>query len=222
MAKVLVKEEYSRDITGIIVRTATYQDIEDITPDADARSWRQEHVDAVYTTVEESVYEQGAPVWAADATVQSEPLETNHYFAPMEQAVRENWLRWKKNPNDPNFQPTNTQPDVSSTKPWKPELEGEEYFAWLYSLIQRGQEMYFAPRMMVRMTILEDDPPNAERLGLVDQPEQHGFTGTVPVGVDFLLSAARGQQEGNKWRNTYEWMGSAPGGWDQTIYNPGV
>lgn len=219
---ILVKQEFAKDVTGIVTQTDTYQDVTDPAPSTSARSWRKEYNDAVYTLVEESLYDQGNPIWSVDATVSSEPLETNHYFAPMERAVRENWLRWKKNPNDPQFQPTDSQPNVSATDPWKPELEGETYFAWMYSLIQKGQEMYFAPRMMVRMSILEDTPPNATRLGFVDQPEQRGFTGNVPAGTDFLLSAARGQQEGNKWRNTYEWMGSGQGGWDQTIYNPGV
>jgi len=50
---------------------------------------------------------------------------------------------------------------------------------------------------------------------------------TTVGGRDFILSGAKGNQEGTKWRNTYEWMGSdgqgktgdsAAGKWDNFLY----
>jgi hypothetical protein len=48
-----------------------------------------------------------------------------------------------------------------------------------------------------------------------------GVGSVVPTQINFLLTAARGNQEGDYWRNTYEWTGCSPhaqSGWDENLY----
>ena len=205
--------ETSKDLQGVVMQTITSADIADFDPNENARSNRKTLVDGVTTIVEEFLLEQGQPQFAFDATVSTDPLETHERFTTISggipTSIRNKWLLWKKNPSDPGLDG------------WKPEEETNEIFAEFYGLFRNGFEVYYTPRLTARVTVLEEGAPNLSLLGKIDTwggGWPHGLT--LPTGADFILSGVRSQQEGAFFRNTYEYMSSGPGGWNDTIYNP--
>lgn len=223
-----VKYEESKDLNKVIMRTITSQDFTEFEPDENARSYRKEQVDGVWTVVEEYLYDQGAPQYSVDGTVSTEPLESNRIFAhSIPYSIKQYWAAWKKNPMSPILAKDKSG-SIGSW--WAPDPDGilNPDFAAFYYRWVCGYDSYLAPKIVVRMTELEDGPAPQENVGKIDT----GWRGsgvTVPNGVNFLLTAARGTQEGDKWRNTYEWMSSSANsmnysgtpGWDDVIYGGG-
>jgi hypothetical protein len=189
----------SKDINGIVLTTVTQQAFQQIEPSADARSYQLEHVDGVYTLTEESISGTGT-VFSIESTTTQEPLETHPRFDSIPQDIKAKWARWKKNPQDPEL------------AGWKPETEQNSNLQELYSFYTYDVTSYLVPRVVVRMTELEQGPPSLGNIGKLDQPSITAGSG------NFILTGAHGQQEGANWRNTYEWLGSGPNGWDAKIY----
>jgi hypothetical protein len=208
MPQVISKTETVRDVQKILTYTTTRQGTEEITPEANARSYRQEHVDGIWTLIEEYVDSSGGEgVGQVDGTTTSDPLESHPAFKTIPAKVKTNWLNWKiGRPVDP----------VS----WTPDSETDATFISFYALYSKGTETYLAPRSVARLTNLEDGPPSQNMVGKIDGGWSAitGFSGGP--NVDFILSSARGTQEGDKWRNTYEWMGSQVNGegWNTLLY----
>jgi len=213
------KIEESQDIQRVVLQTITQQSIEDISVNANARSYRKEQVDGVYTLVEEFLLDQGSPQYSADGSVSSEPLESHKLFKDTAAAIKAYWATWKRNPNADSL----AQKNSGSEGPfWTPEKDGvkDQYFAIFWVLYSAGIESYYAPRVIVRMTELESGPPDMSNVGTIDG----GWSGSgvqIPSNMNFILSSVHGQQEGEFWRNTYEWLGSNPHsgeGWNGPIY----
>ena len=203
--------EETKDIQGVVMSTITYQDVTDFDPSADARTYRKVTQDGVVQIVEEYLLSQGAPQFSFDGSVATDPLETHpRYSDPTEgipKAIQTKWLLWKKNPSD------------AGLEGWKPQEETNSRFAEFYNYFRQGIEVFFTPRVTVRVTVLESGAPDLTNLGKMDTwggGWPAGFT--VPEGVNFILSGVRSQQEGEFYRTTYEYMSSAPGGWDIIIY----
>lgn len=192
----------SKDVTGIVLTTVTQQSFQEIQPSENARAYQLEHVDGVYTLTEETISGTGT-VFSIESTTTQEPLETHPRFDSIPADVKKNWVRWKKNPQDPIL------------AGWKPETEEDGTFQELYSFYTYDVTSYLVPRVVVRMTELEQGPPDLGNIGKIDQPSVSAGNG------NFILTGAHGQQEGDNWRNTYEWLGSGPGGWDEKIYGTG-
>jgi len=205
------KYEETQDVQKVVMRTITKQDTSEFDPSEGVRSYRKEQVDGIWTVTEEYLFSQGHPQFQLDATTTTDPLELHPVFDSTPQQIRTNWLYWKKNPTDPYLATKG-----EGGKAWNPADEPESTFQTFYGLYSGGFESYLSPRLMVRMTELEDGPADAGNVGKIDTPPDP-FSG-YGDGF-FILSAARGIQEGDKWRNTYEWMGAGPSGhWDQLIY----
>jgi hypothetical protein len=66
------------------------------------------------------------------------------------------------------------------------------------------------------VTVLEDGAPDMTKLGRIDQWGDWPAGFTQPEGTDFILSGVRSQQEGDKFRTTYEYQSSPAG----TTWNP--
>ena len=203
----------------VVMQTITQQDTSQIDVNADARSYRQEQVDGVWTLTEEFLIDQGAGVWSSDGSLSSEPLETHISFKGITTENKERWTVWKRNPSDEFLNRSENQIDG---KPWTPSKEvADEIFVTFYSYIRRGVETWLAPRLTARFTELEDGPPDTANIGLIDGKPTSVFG---YFEAYWLLSGVRSQQEGNKWRNTYEWIGAGPhssaenAGWDQLLY----
>lgn len=225
------KYEESMDINKVVMRTITRQGFDEFEPNEGVRSYRKEQFDGVWTVVEEYLFSQGNPQWSVDGTVSTEPLESNRIFKlSIPDNLKRMWAAWKRNPQSPMItkdQAAKQGVTVSGTW-WDPLNDGCVASSDFYAFYIRwviGYDSYLAPRIVIRMTELEDGPASQENVGKLDT----GWTGSgvhAPDGVNFILTAARGQQEGAKWRNTYEWMGSSSqslnvngnAGWDPLLY----
>jgi hypothetical protein len=220
MAAIQTKIEEAKDIQQIVTQTITQQSIEDIKPNIAARSYRKEQSDGIYTMVEEFLLDQGKYQYSVDGTVSSEPLESHHMFSLVGPWARNNWATWKRNPMADSLSKANSGSDGNY---WTPETDGvkDANFAKFYALYSQGIESYYCARVVTKMTALEDDPPDLTLLGMIDGKGNDAKL-KLPSNVTFILSSAHGQMEGDKWRNTYEYLGSNPQsaeGWNTEIYS---
>lgn len=199
-----VKTETAQDVQKIKTHTVTRQDFVDFEATEGVRSFRKETVDGVVTIVEEYL-DLGGQTYSfqIDGTTSTEPLITHPKFKDIPKEVLDKWADYQRGR------------DVGN---WKPQTETNTLFVLFFERYSKGFESYFSPRITIRMTGVESGPPSQVNVGKIDS----GYSGlslTVPSGVDFILTSARGTQEGDFWRNTYEWMGSSRGaGWDTEIY----
>lgn len=205
---VIVKEEKSQDIQRIVTITTTEQDVEDFEPTNIAvRSYRKETVDGITTVVTERLDLEGQTYQGQiDGSTSTEPLITHSLFKDLPQDIRNKWS---------NYQ---TGRDVGF---WKPETETDTIWVQFWARYSGGNDTYFAPRITIRVTGLEDTPPDQTNVGKIDGGWSNVGSVQLPEGVNFLLTAARGNQEGDYWRNTYEWTGCSPHaveGWDPELY----
>jgi hypothetical protein len=202
MALTETQIEVSKDPTGLITRTTTKQAFVWEDPSPDCRSYRVTQTDGVVTVVEENFDDMPA-VYALDVSTTQEPVESHPYFAPLSQKNRQDWAIWKQNPNNPDL------------NGWTPADETGTEFSTLYALWTKGITNYFAPRIVIKVTTLEDTEPNASEVGIISDP---GYGGNVGP-VNFILTGLSGQQEGLKWRVTREFLGSARGSnWEAVLY----
>lgn len=196
--------EVSKDPSGLITRTTTKQTLtgwED--PSADCRSYRVTQADSVVTVVEE-FFDEMPPVYGLDVSTTQEPVESHPYFAELSQKQRSDWALWKQNPNNPDL------------NGWNPVDDEDGKIVTLFQLWQKGITNYFAPRIVIKHTTLEDSAPSAADVGHISATGYDGDTGPV----NFILTGLSGQQEGNKWRITREYLGSANGSnWEAVLYS---
>jgi hypothetical protein len=214
---VISRIEETKDLQQVVMQTITQQDTSQMTPSEDARTYRQDQVDGIWTLTEEHLISQGAGTWSSDGSVSSEPLESHRQFVNISSRCRDLWATWKRNPSDEFLNRAEYQIDG---KPWNPAKEVEDDdFIIFYSYIRDGIESWLCPRLTARFTELEDGPPDTTNLGLIDGKPSSIFG----YGTNYwLLSGVRSQQEGNMWRNTYEYLGAGPNGaWDEGLYTIG-
>lgn len=204
--------EVSRDPTGLVTRTETKQSFvwEDPTPDC--RSYRVNQVDGVVTLVEE-FFDTMPVVYSLDVSTTSEPLESHPYYNNLDPTERKNWANWKANPssNDgtDSFNPMLVPPT------WNPQTDGSQTIQSLYSFWAQGITNYFAPRIVVKASSLEDTAPDAATVGQISETGYEGNVGSV----NFILLGLSAQQEGTKYRVTREYLASPKGTvWDPAIY----
>lgn len=154
-------------------------------------------------TVAEEFFDVMPPVYNLDVSTTQEPVESHPYFASLTQKNREDWGMWKQNP---------TNPELNG---WTPASDTSEKIATLYALWNKGITNYFAPRIVIKCTTLEDTEPSAAAVGIISSTGYGGDTGPV----NFILTGLSAQQEGVKWRVTREYLGSARGSnWEQVLY----
>jgi hypothetical protein len=209
----VTRVEQSMGIDKCVIQTVTQQSLSgEIAKNAEARSYREDQVDGVYTLVEEIIIEQGEPQFSFDGSIGTEPLETHPLFNgganTISAELKAKWATYKKNPAD------------TFLAGWKPAEETDENFVVFYNYIKQGVESYYVGRVTARVTVLETGAPNMLLLGAIDAwgggwPD--GFA--PPQGTSFLLSGVRSQQEGVFYRTTYEYTSSPAGTqWDLTLY----
>ena len=204
-----VKIEKTQDLQKIVTITTTRQDVSDFEPNANLRSYRKELVDGVTTIVEE-ILDLGSAVYQGqiDGSTSTEPLITHDNYKDMPQDIRDKWTKYQLGR------------DVGT---WKPDTETNAIFLAFWQKYSKGVESYFSARITLRSTALESGPPDQTNVGYIDEGWHNIGALQIPAGVDFLLTAARGTQEGEFWRNTYEWTGSSPhgysAGWDVDLYH---
>lgn len=221
------KFEQTMDVQRVVMETYTMQSTSDFEPSPTCRSYRKEHIDGIWTIVQEFLTDQGSPQWNVDGTTSTEPLESNVIFTSVPEPIRNFWFAWKRNTQSPSLAQAVSQSEKAW---WDPALDGvkDTAFAAFFKRWTIGMDSYLAPRIILRMNELEDGPPDQSNVGKIEDPIQKmDSKPTIPDGVTFLLTAARGIQEGEKWRNSYEWLGSSSTsgknaeneqGWDKIVY----
>lgn len=219
---IMTRYEESQDIQGVVMQTITYQATGEISPTDGARSYRKDQVDGIWTLTEEFV-QDNAGSWSSDGSCSSEPLESHaRYALQVSQKVKNLWSVWKRNPSDEFL---NRAENQINGKPWTPSEEvTDTWFNEFYFFYSSGVESFLCPRLTARFTHLEDGPPDTVNLGKIDDKptEMFGYFSGY-----WLLSGVRSQQEGNKWRNTYEYLGAGPSsyaansGWEVKLYGSG-
>jgi hypothetical protein len=198
--------EIARDPTGLVTRTLTKQAFAWENPSNDARSYRVTQTDGVVTIVEE-YFDTMPAVYSIDISTTQEPIESHPKFAEIPTALRQKWGKWKQNSTDPTL--------IINGTAWNPVTETSELFQKLYAYFNQGISSYFAPRIVIKLSTLEDSPPDASHVGIISETGYSGNEGPV----NFILTGLSGQQEGNKWRVTREFLGSARGNdWDTYLY----
>lgn len=194
--------EVSKDPTGLITRTTTKQAFAWEDPSADCRSYRVTQTDGVVTVVEE-FFDDMPAVYNLDVSTTQEPVETHPYFSSLPEKFKTDWALWKQNPTNP------------ALNGWNPADETGEKESTLYALWKKGISNYLSPRIVVKHVTLEDDAPNASDVGIISSPGYPGNAGPV----NFILTGLSAQQEGNKWRVSREYLGSARGSnWEPVLY----
>lgn len=222
-----VRVEESMGIDRCVIQTITTQNLStEPTKNPNARSYRSEHVDGVYTLVEEFLIEQGEPQFSFDGQIGTEPLETHVMWTalgayPISDDLKRQWATYKRNPSDAYLvgKGTGTSTDNPQNL-WQPAAETDTNFQKFYEYIKQGVESYYVGRITVRVTVLESGAPNMEHLGKLDNWAGGWPSGFVyPLQANFILSGVRSQQEGDFYRTTYEFLSSAGGSaWDSEIY----
>jgi len=202
MALTETQVEVSKDPTGLITRTTTKQAFAWEDPSADCRSYRVTQTDGVVTVVEE-FFDDMPAVYNVDVSTTQEPVESHPYFSTLAAKFRSDWALWKQSPNNPDL------------NGWNPGDETGEKESTLYALWKKGITNYFAPRIVIKHVTLETTEPNLSAVGIISNTGYSGDTGPV----NFILTGLSAQQEGNKWRVTREYLGSARGNnWEAVLY----
>jgi hypothetical protein len=222
------KVEESMGVDRCVMQTITQQSLSGtIDKNPEARSYREDHTDGVYTLVEEFLIEQGEPQFSFDGSIGTEPLETHPKFndggefeIPAE--IKKRWTVYKRNPTDPYLAGKGTGPSTENPlNLWQPATEEDASFQVFYTFIKMGMESYYVGRVTARVTVLEEGAPNMTNLGLVDSWGDGGWPSgfEVPPNCNFILSGVRSQQEGAFFRTTYEYQSSPAGtAWNAILY----
>lgn len=222
-----VRVERSMGIDKCVIETITQQDLNsEIPKNANARSYREDHTDGVYTLTEEFLIEQGDPQFSFDAQIGTEPLETHPIWSgigayPIPDNLKQQWATYKRNPSDAFLAGKGTGATTENpSNLWQPAAETNANFAEFYGYIKQGVESYYVGRITVRVTVLESGAPDMTNVGRLDNwggGWPSGFT--YPPATNFILSGVRSQQEGDFYRTTYEYQSSPAGtAWDADLY----
>jgi hypothetical protein len=213
----LVKETYSKDSRGFVSTEQVYEAFDGhITPNTAARSWVQSVNDGKYTLTQTFTDEVPNPdpggggpptvfpdTWSIEISTSAEPIENNNYFVNISDSDWAKVSKWKRNPNDP------------ALNGWTPAsaANGGAKFQQLYN---RGNATYLAPRIVIKHTFTSLTKPSLTAVGKRSFPPF--ASGMTPAGVDFILTGASLVSAGSYFQISYEWLGSAIGGWDPLLY----
>lgn len=225
MPGTIIKDEKTMGIDRCVMETITQQSFSEITKNPEARSYREDHSDGVYTLVEEFLLSQGSPQFSFDGSIGTEPLETHPAFNKdgdyeIPEDIKKLWAAYKRNPSDVYLAGKGkgaTGDNVSNL--WLPALETDASFVVFYTFWKAGMESYYVGRVTVRVTTLEDGAPDMTKLGKIDQYGEWPPGFSAPDGSNFILSGVRSQQEGEFYRTTYEYQSSPAGtAWNVLLY----
>ena len=195
--------EVSRDLTGLQTRTVTKQAFAWEDPDENSRSYKVTQGDGVVTIVEEFYDTNGTPIYNGDISLTTEPLESHQGCSELTTKQRDDWARWKANPNDPGL------------KGWDPSTDSSSGIQFLYLNFLKGITTYLAPRAVIKHVTIEDEAPDIGGVGLISATGYPGDSGNR----NFIMAGVSFQQEGSKYRVTTEYLGSQVGSvWDPNIY----
>ena len=210
----LVSSTVSKDNRGFMTTELVYEDFAQMTPDGAARSYSQRVVDGKWTLTETYTDELtpgggGEPptypdTWSIEISTGSEPIESHPQFSGyFTDAQWEKYRLWK-----------NGQPDPAD---WTPSTQMGDRGQILQNRIDKGITTFLAPKIVVRHTYTSTAKADLSAVGKINFPSF--ASGITPAGVNFIITGASLTQDGALYRISYEWLGSAPGGWDSYLYS---
>lgn len=209
----LSKTTQSRDPRGYITTEYTWESFDgEITPNPTARQWQQSFENSKHTLVETYINTVPDPgggggqtypeTWSIEVSTGSEPIEGHPNFGSnFTEAFWTKYRLWK-----------NGQPSPAD---WTPATAGT-LGVRLMQYINQGITSYLSPKIVIKHTYSSTSAPDLAAVGMRNFPSFAG--GLTPEGVDFIVTGASCVQEGPTFRISYEWLGSALGGWDQYLY----
>ena len=207
MPQTLVKKTISRDARGNVTTEEVWESFTEMTPSSNARTYSQSQNDAVYQLTQTFIDEVpdpggGSPVypdtWSCEVSTAAEPIENHPIFASVTALEWEKVRKWKNG--------------VEGWTPSQAGATGAKYQA----LIDKGTTTFLSPRVVIKHSFVSGTKPDLTTIGKRQFPSF--ASGMTPAGVDFIVTGATCTQEGNRYRVTYEWLGSALGGWDPNLY----
>lgn len=202
--------ETQQDERQIVLRTTTteaFGDQDPPQPDGFLRGYRYTEADGKTTLVTEEYANTGVVTYSLDASVSSEPLESNpKYDDERDSDDFKKWILWKKNSTDPTLDG------------WTPEQATAPSVVSLFAYYRQGVTTYQCPRVVVKHNSIETDAPDLSVVGKIADPGG-GFT----WDGNFLCVGINAQQltsgDAPLYNTTIEYMSSAPGRtWDQDLY----
>lgn len=206
----LNKLTVSKDARGSITTEKIWQDFSDITPSSDARAWSITQSDGVYSLTEtffDPTGEEpgGVPTfpetWSCEVSTAAEPIESHPKFSSFSDSDWAKYRKWR-----------NGAPDPSD---WTPAQMGANG-AVLQAFVNKEITTYLAPKIVIKHTFVSTSKPDLAKIGKLDYPSF--ASNMAPAGVNFILTGASCVQEGPNYKMSYEWLGSALGGWSTFLY----
>jgi hypothetical protein len=210
----LVSQTVSKDPRGFVTTENVYEDLNaEMTPSADARSWSQRQTDGKWVLTETFTDEVtpgggGEPptypdTWSVEISTGSEPIESHPEFSThFTHSQWEKYRLWRNGAPDP--------------ADWTPSTQMGSRGQLLQARIDKGITTFLAPKIVVKHTFTLTVKPTLVAVGTRNFPSF--ASGITPSGVDFIVTGASVTQDGLLYRVAYEWLGSAPGGWDTLLY----
>jgi hypothetical protein len=210
----LNKLTVSKDARGNVTTEKVWQDFSDITPSNGVRAWSITQNDGVYTLTETFIDEINVPdpdggpptkaypdTWSCEVSTAADPIESHPKFASISDANWEKYRKWR-----------NGAPEPSD---WTPSQMGGNG-AVLQAYINKEITTYLAPKIVIKHTFVSTAKPNLGKIGKLDYPSF--AENMAPAGVNFILTGASCVQDGSVYKMSYEWLGSALGGWSTFLY----
>lgn len=205
MPNTLTATESSGDMTGLVLKTETTEAFTEISAPAisgDVRSYRLFHTDGKYTLVTEKWENTPGAIYSGEGNTSSEDIVTHPSLKNLTAKQKKDWTLWKQNPKDPDLQG------------WDPSTDTDPLIQKLFGWYTAGVTTYLAPRVTVKLTTFEEQPPSFNEVGIIGAPG-----GGFNFNGNFICTGVSFSKEGAKWRTTREYLGSQQGAnWDPTIY----
>ena len=213
MAETLVSTSKSKDQRGFLTTEEVWESFETMTPSVSARSWTQTQQDGKFTLRQTFTDDTGGggggePVtypdtWSLEISTGSEPIESHPQFnGHFSDTQWEKYRLWR-----------NGQPNPSN---WTPATQMGDRGQILQTFIAQAVTTYLAPKIVVRHTFTSQIKPDLSSVGTRNFPDF--AIGLTPSGIDFIVTGASCTQDGLLYKVAYEWLGSAPGGWNSYLY----
>ena len=221
------REEQDTNFCNTIITKKVYQAFSNSEGDApeenkDIRISRKvETADGVTTVTDEWLATPGEPHYSCEVSMASEPIESHYRYSyafeeQWQQQELIKWRTWKSNPNDPSLASA-----TSGNIYWTPFTSTSWAVVEWGNFYKKGVTDYLEPKVTLKYTVLEMQPPNISNVGLIGNPGDLFDVGTR----NWLFIGANGQQEtvpssgiNGYWKNTSEYLLSGKNGWDPKLY----
>jgi len=213
----LTKTTLSKDAKGFLSTEEVWESFSTIAPSTTAKTYSISQDDGKFQLTQTFVDEipnpdpEGPPLvfpesWSVEVSTSLEPIEGHPRFSVFTPAQWAQYLLWR-----------NCQFDKLVPEGWTPATQLGDLGATLEDAINRNTTTYYSPRVVIKHSFTSTVRPDLSNIGKINFPSF--ATGMTPSGMNFIVTGCACVQEGNKYKLSYEWLGSGPGGWSPFFYN---